>query len=355
MPCKCCIPTCDRAHACMTHRNAARTAKARVRQNVLEALKSGTARQRKCAARIARAKVPALTCIEVCVSPSSVYARQVHRNGGAAMRVLWPPPRHQREPLRRTAEAAGLLEANRRQRPGKAPKLQPRKRIGHWHLNMDWESHQKALLKYLRKLEPAKGTAGVAFHTSPMCRMFCHVQRLARATGNFDADGHAVAVERLRCMRACQRTIRDAAKRKKFICVRSHEQPPMATVDFDKAYDPQQDWPYAIGSQAPRQLVNGCMVGARSGSLPVWKGWTFECDHEVFAAALGGFKCDRQHQHAVSTLNTKRRRIAVAGAKSRSAATRLFKIGDFEKYPLLLGCLLEHAAAYTVACKHLKV
>ena len=352
---RCCTPTCDRVHATTTHRNTARNAKAHVRQNVLEALKSGTAHQRKCAARIARCKVPPLTCIEVCVSSGSRYARQVKRNGGAALRVLWPPPTRQGRKRRMTSEAAERLEADRRQNPRKPPKLLCRNRIANWYLNMDWESHQKAFRKYLRTLEPAKGTAGLAFHTSPMCRMFCAPQRLAFATGSFDRDAHAIALQRLRCMRAYQRTILDRAKRKKFTCVRSHEQPPMASVDFDKAYEPQGDWPYAISSQAPRQSINGCMVGARSASLPVWKGWTFECDHEVFAAALGRFKCDRQHLHARSTLNPKAHRMKSASAKSSSGPKRRFNVGEFEEYPLFLGSLLAFAAAYTVACKRLNV
>ena len=347
------------ANAAVKHRNCARTAVTQVRMNVWKALQSGTARERAVWARIDRLGIPKLTCIEVCCGSNSWLASHINRSGGHSMRILWPPPcnkgRHG-DPRRMSAEQKARTEARRRAKPRKPPPLHSKgRRPRNWYLNMQWETHQKAFLHYCRKLKPVKGTAGLLFHTSPMCRMFAAPQRLAHSKGNFNNEEHEIALQTLGAIRKAHRAVRNASKRFRYVLVPTHEQPPAATVDVTKPYDRQADWPWAIAPGTQRTTVNGCMVGVRSGGLPVFKGWVFECPHTIFASALGTFMCDRTHEHAQSKLNTKRKHTPAAHGHARAAAEPGFSVKDFEQYPGLLAMLLEQAAGYTVALKRLKL
>ena len=120
-----------------------------------------------------------------------------------------------------------------------------------------------------------------------------------------------------------------------------HEQPPGAKVDFHGDGRNGALWPWAIGRHARRSSVNGCMLGiVDPDNVPIFKGWTFECDAECFHCALRGFACSRDHLHACTPLNNGFRRDGTAGQVSRQSGISYRML---ECYPNPLGVLLTHA------------
>ena len=292
-------------------------------------------RQRIAAARISHGdsacKFQPVTLFEICCSSKSTTSRHVTENGGAAVRVLWPPPylpklaRNLQKDVPSRAVQTALLPSLKLPSAGARPQT--------WCLNMDWPVHRKALLHQLRTALPASGTTKLALLTSPQCRMFAIPQRLQHAQGIFNWQAHGVAMKRLHSMRAFHHAMRkrriDAG-----VCVACiHEQPPGSSTNLLKKYDEPNDFPWAIGRGSMRRTVHGCMCGSVSQSDElVYKGWRFEVDAPQLAAALDHHRCDWRHTHAMTSMNMR--------AKKRPHSQPLLRVSDYEVYPPYLGSLL---------------
>ena len=272
-----------------------------------------------------------VTLYEICCSSKSTTSRHVTENGGAAVRVLWPPPylpklaRDLKEDVPSRAVQTTLLPILKWPKAGARPQT--------WCLNMDWPVHRKALLSQLQVAEPAPGTNKLALLTSPQCRMFAIPQRLQHAKGIFNYPAHAVAMKRLISMRALHHAMRKRRLDDGIRVVCLHEQPPGSSTNLIKKYDEPRDFPWAIGRGSMRRTVHGCMCGSVSQSDElVYKGWRFEVDVPQMAAALDHHRCDRGHTHAMTSMNMR--------AKKRTHTQPLLRVSDYEMYPPYLGSLL---------------
>ena len=214
-----------------------------------------------------------------------------------------------------------------------------RKRM--WFLNVDWPVHRRRLLQQVETMRPARGTSSMVVHTSPRCNMFSSAQGRNAAFGRYMEEHHRIAMSRLRFMRRLHAAWRRRRRRDGVRGMSLHEQPPGAKVDFHGDGRNGVLWPWAIGRRARRSSVNGCMLGIKNqNNVPIFKGWTFECDAPCFHCALRGFACSRDHLHACTPLSNGFRRDGTAGQVSRQSRIR-YRV--LECYPNSLGVLLTQA------------
>ena len=276
-------------------------------------------------------KFAPVTLYEICCSSNSATSRKVAGSGGAAVRVLWPPPY-----LPVNARDLGEDPPSRGMQKSLLPLLldpaagqRPQK----WLLNMDWPVHRAVLMAKIKAAKPAPGTRKMVLLTSPQCRMFAIPQRLQHAQQRFDWNAHAIAMRRLRFMRRLHRAWLVRRRAAVIEGMAIHEQPPQASQDLLKKYVETDDFPWAISRDSLRRTVNGCMCGstAATGHL-IFKGWRFEVDSPLAAAALGGHQCNKSHHHAQTTMQ--RSDSTAAGRKQ----PRL-RVSSLEKYPPYLGSL----------------
>ena len=278
-----------------------------------------------------------MTLYEICCARDSKTARCVTRDGGAAVRVTWPPQIYYtalRNSTDRVPSRAVQLSVLRLPTPVAGKTVR-------WYLNIDWPAHRSVLLQHLRTVRPAPGTHRVVLLTSPECRMFAQPQRLQHAMGNFDWEAHAVAVKRLRYIRRLQQAFRSWRRIAPIDGLGIHEQPPCASQDLQKKYVESDDFPWAIGRKSSRRAIHGCMCGRTAANgLLVYKGWRFEVDTEEAAAALDNHRCDGTHEHATTTV-----RLKNAAHLKRN---RTLRTSELETYPPYLGSLLTSAASARV-------
>ncbi len=280
-----------------------------------------------------------ITLVEIWCSTGSSFAKAVAQMGGAALRVCWPPPRPGRKKARRGRKAAVGRPLDQETPPSEAPKLKAGSKPKVWFLNLDWESHRAALLAFLRVLKPAPRTRSLHIHTSPPCHMFANPQRLNIGRGIFNWDNHATALVRLRFARSIHRILRGRRKALTCTCVSSHEQSLRSSVDLVKDYDPDSDFPWAVGKRMRRVPVNGCMVGRVSDAgLPVYKGWDFECDSVTFLKGLKSFHCAGGHQHHPTIWSREER-------EDPQSALPQLSTRSLENYTPYLGCLLAASSS----------
>jgi hypothetical protein len=320
-----------------THRNVARTIRRIVVRNMT---KGGDCSH-------GRFSEHPVTLFEVCCSTHSSFAKAVLKAGGAAIRVTWPPvdriPEHLRRfvhhPLPSRAIQEVFLRRYRRVAPS-SDHMNNRDRS--WAINVDWPIHQRRLLQHVLAFRPARGTVSVVLHTSPKCNMFSCAQMLNVTTGRYNQHNHKVAMARLRFMRRLHAAWRRRRRLARIRGISLHEQPPKAKVDLRAASTSKGKlWPWAIGKRTRRSTVNGCVLGVKGETgLPLYKGWTFECDAPHVHRALRGFACSHDHVHERTILNDG---LKAGDSPARIPRRQLMDVGALERYPNSLGSLLAGA------------